>query len=175
MNDIRARLGKTRLFCDGGSGTFLQARGLTGGEAPERWNLTHPQDVIDLHCAFLTAGSDIFNTNTFGANRLKYPEDLREVVEAAVALAREARIRAGREDAYIALDIGPTGKLLQPLGDLPFEEAVDIFGEVVRIGAAQWRRSRRAFLWSVLLVGEAEEGAKRPGGHGCEPSRESGR
>ena len=136
MNDIRARLGKTRLFCDGGSGTFLQARGLTGGEAPERWNLTHPQDVIDLHCAFLTAGSDIFNTNTFGANRLKYPEDLREVVEAAVALAKEARICAGREDACIALDIGPTGKLLQPLGDLPFEEAVDIFGEVVRIGAA---------------------------------------
>ncbi|MBQ9562864.1 MAG: homocysteine S-methyltransferase family protein [Lachnospiraceae bacterium] len=135
--DIRTLLGRTRLFCDGGSGTFLQARGLTGGEAPEPWNLTHPQDVIDLHCAFLGAGSHLFNTNTFGANRLKYPDDLEAVVTAAVNLAKEARRRAGREeDAYVALDIGPTGKLLAPLGDLPFEEAVSIFSEVVRIGAA---------------------------------------
>ncbi|MBR1757745.1 MAG: homocysteine S-methyltransferase family protein [Lachnospiraceae bacterium] len=135
-HDIRTLLGKEWLFCDGGSGTFLQERGLAGGEQPERWNLTHPEDVIGLHSAFLNAGSNIFNTNTFGANRLKYPEDLEEVVTAAVALAKEARRRTGREDAFIALDIGPTGKLLKPLGDLSFEDAVEIFGEVVRIGAA---------------------------------------
>ena len=161
------RLGKEWLFFDGGTGTILQDKGLKGGELPERWNLTRPEDIIDLHCGYLQAGCDIFNTNTFGANALKFPgpavnaetadgspgraaastdEDmencarehgeLRQIVEAAVALAKEARRRSDREDAYIALDIGPTGRLLEPLGDLPFEQAVEIFGEVVRIGAA---------------------------------------
>ena len=130
------RLGREWLFFDGGTGTILQEKGLKGGELPEKWNLSRPEDIIDLHCGYLNAGCDIFNTNTFGANALKYPEDLRQIVEAAVALAKEARRRTGREDAYIALDIGPTGRLLEPLGDLPFEKAVDLFGEVVRIGAA---------------------------------------
>ena len=146
------RLGKEWLFFDGGTGTILQEKGLKGGELPETWNILRPQDIIDLHCGYLEAGCDIFNTNTFGANALKFPgseitgpeggdpeaahPDLKRIVEAAVALAKESRRRAGREDAYIALDIGPTGRLLEPLGDLSFEEAVDIFGEVVRIGAA---------------------------------------
>ena len=141
------RLGKEWLFFDGGTGSILQEKGLKGGELPERWNLTRPEDIIDLHCGYLKAGCDIFNTNTFGANALKFPGpgtdagteehgELRRIVETAVALAKEARRRADREDAYIALDIGPTGRLLQPLGDLPFERAVEIFGEVVRIGAA---------------------------------------
>ena len=131
------RLGKEWLFCDGGTGTALQAKGLRGGELPERWNLSRPEDIIDLYCGFLAAGSDIFNTNTFGANALKYGrEELEKIVTASVELAVEARRRAGREDAYIALDIGPSGKLLEPLGDLPFERAVELFGEVVRIGSA---------------------------------------
>ena len=132
------RLGKEWLFFDGGTGTILQEKGLKGGELPERWNLSRPEDIIDLHCGYLQAGCDIFNTNTFGANALKFPEpgELRGIVEAAVELAKEARRRADREDAYIALDIGPTGRLLEPLGDLPFEQAVELFGEVVRIGAA---------------------------------------
>ena len=131
------RLGKEWLFCDGGTGTALQAKGLKGGELPERWNLSRPEDIIDLYCGFLAAGSDIFNTNTFGANALKYGrEELEKIVTASVELAVEARRRAGREDAYIALDIGPSGKLLEPLGDLPFERAVELFGEVVRIGSA---------------------------------------
>ena len=130
------RLGREWLFFDGGTGTILQEKGLKGGELPEKWNLSRPEDIINLHCGYLNAGCDIFNTNTFGANALKYPEDLRQIVESAVALAKEARRRTGREDAYIALDIGPTGRLLEPLGDLPFEKAVDLFGEVVRIGAA---------------------------------------
>ena len=106
------RLGKEWLFFDGGTGTILQEKGLQGGELPERWNLTRPEDIIDLHCGYLRAGCDIFNTNTFGANALKFPDEgeLRAIVEAAVSLAQEARRRTGREDAYIALDLGPTGR-----------------------------------------------------------------
>ena len=134
--DLLERLGREWLFCDGGTGTILQSKGLKGGELPETWNLRRPEDIIDLHCGYLCAGCDIFNTNTFGANALKYPDDLEQIVTAAVELAKEARRRTGREDAYIALDIGPTGKLLEPLGDLPFERAVELFGEVVRYGSA---------------------------------------
>ena len=134
--DLMERLGKEWLLCDGGTGTILQSRGLKGGELPETWNLKRPEDIIDLHCGYLRAGCDIFNTNTFGANALKFPESLQEIVMAAVRLAQEARRRANREDAYIALDLGPTGKLLEPLGDLPFEKAVELFGEVVRYGSA---------------------------------------
>ena len=134
--DLMERLGKEWLLCDGGTGTILQSRGLKGGELPETWNLKRPEDIIDLHCGYLRAGCDIFNTNTFGANALKFPENLQEIVMAAVRLAQEARRRANREDAYIALDLGPTGKLLEPLGDLPFEKAVELFGEVVRYGSA---------------------------------------
>ena len=130
------RLGREWLFFDGGMGSILQERGLAAGELPETWNITHPDEIQSIHRAYLDAGSDIINTNTFGANALKFPDNLREIVESAVAHAKEARRQAGREDAYIALDIGPTGRLLQPLGDLPFEQAVALFGEVVRIGAA---------------------------------------
>ncbi len=129
------KLGKEWLFGDGGTGTILQEKGLKAGELPETWNLSHPEEIIDLHLNYLLAGSDLITTNTFGANALKYPEDLRQIVEAAVSHAREARRRSGKKDAYIALDIGPTGRLLQPMGDLPFEHAVELFGEVVRIGA----------------------------------------
>ena len=131
------KLGKEWLFCDGGMGTILQAKGLAGGELPETWNLKRPRDILDLHCSYLEAGAHIFNTNTFGANALKYPHDLEEIVRAAVRLAKEARVRTGREDAFIALDIGPTGKLLEPMGDLPFERAVELFAQVVRIGASE--------------------------------------
>ena len=134
--NFRERLTKERLFWDGGTGTILQEQGLRAGELPEVWNLTHPNEIVALNRGYLEAGSDIVNTNTFGANALKFPDNLREIVEAAVAHAKEARRQAGREDALISLDIGPTGKLLQPMGDLPFERAVELFGEVVRIGAA---------------------------------------
>ncbi|MBR4517668.1 MAG: homocysteine S-methyltransferase family protein [Victivallales bacterium] len=134
-NDLRKRLGREWLFCDGGTGTILQAKGLKGGELPETWNLTRPEDIIELHAGYLAAGSDIINTNTFGANSLKF-NNLNEIISAAVGNVREAMRRTGREDAYVALDIGPTGKMLPPVGDLPFERAVEIFGEVVRLGVA---------------------------------------
>ena len=136
--NIMDRIGREWLFFDGGTGSILQEKGLQPGELPETWNLLHPERILDLHRGYLEAGADIYNTNTFGANRLKFPENLDEIVTAAVKLAKEARTQAGRdEDAYVALDIGPTGKLLAPMGDLSFDDAVDIFGEVVRIGARE--------------------------------------
>ena len=133
---LTERLGREWLFFDGGTGTILQERGLTAGELPETWNLTRPEELIAVHRAYLDAGSDIICANTFGANALKFPQNLREIVEAGIRNAQQARREAGREDTYIALDIGPTGRLLQPMGDLPFEQAVEVFGDVVRIGAA---------------------------------------
>ena len=131
------RLGKERLYWDGGTGSVLQAKGLKGGELPERWNLTRPEDIVQLAVSYLEAGSDIVNSNTFGANRLHYPdpEDLKAVVQAGVRHVQEARRRTGRDDAFVALDIGPTGRLLKPMGDLDFEDAVSIFAEVMRYGA----------------------------------------
>ena len=138
QKNIMDRIGREWLFFDGGTGSILQEKGLQPGELPETWNLLHPERILDLHRGYLEAGADIYNTNTFGANRLKFPENLDEIVTAAVKLAKEARTQAGRdEDAYVALDIGPTGKLLAPMGDLSFDDAVDIFGEVVRIGARE--------------------------------------
>ena len=124
-----------RLYCDGGMGSLLQAAGLQAGELPERWNLSHPEIITEVHRKYLAAGADIMTTNTFGANRLKYDKDgeLKAIVEAAIANARKAVEEAGR--GYVALDLGPTGKLLKPLGDLPFETAVSLYKEVVSIGA----------------------------------------
>lgn len=131
-------LGKRILYWDGGMGSLLQEKGLKGGELPELWNLTHREDVIDIHTRYLEAGADIIDTNTFGANGLKYPsegpESLEAVIEAAFENVKEAKRRSGRADACIALDVGPTGKLLKPLGDLDFEDAVKLFAQVMRIG-----------------------------------------
>ena len=137
MKSLKERLGKERLYFDGGTGAVLQTMGLKGGELPERWNLIHPDRIIELHRSYFAAGSDIVNTNTFGANRLHYgdPEELRNIIRAGVRHVREGMRAAGRTDGYVALDIGPTGRLLEPMGDLHFEEAVDLFAEVVRCGA----------------------------------------
>ena len=125
------------LFLDGGTGTCLQARGLLPGASPEKWCLTRPQEIRDLHRAYFEAGSHVVCTDTFGANRLKFDgPTLKKIVPAAVECARAARAalpEAG--DRFIALDIGPTGRMLEPFGDLSFEEAVSVFSEVVRLGA----------------------------------------
>ena len=134
MKTFLERLNKEWLFWDGGMGTLLQEMGLRGGELPETWNLTRPEAILKIQSDYLRAGSDVITTNTFGANRLKYPDDLEEVVTAAVNLAKRAREEAGRPDAFVALDLGPTGRLLSPLGELDFEDAVSIFAETVKIG-----------------------------------------
>lgn len=123
-------------FFDGGTGTVLQKKGLKAGELPEEWNLTHREEIIDLHLSYLTAGSNIINTNTFGANILKFEKNhLEEIITAAIENALEAKRRSGRDDVWIALDIGPSGKLLRPYGTLDFEDAVSVFAETVKIGA----------------------------------------
>ncbi len=131
--DIRNEIGKRMLFFDGGLGSLLQARGLKPGELPETWNLSKPEELISIHREYLEAGADIILTNTFGANGFKY-ENLSEIVEAAVGNAKTAIKESGKK-AYVALDLGPTGKLLKPMGTLDFEEAVSVYAKVVRIGA----------------------------------------
>ena len=129
------------VYFDGGMGTLLQSMGLKPGELPELWGMLHPDKIIAAHKAYLDAGSDVICTNTFGANRLKYNgknhmPDLKTVVQMAVMSAKTAVEQAGGKQRFVALDIGPTGKMLAPLGDLPFEEAVAIFSETIAIGVA---------------------------------------
>jgi len=136
LRSLRERLGKERLYCDGGTGSLLQEKGLRGGELPERWNLTHPEEMVSIAEAYFLAGSDIVNSNTFGANRLHYPDrnELEQLVRLGVRHVKSGRERSGRQDAYVALDLGPTGRLLKPMGDLDFEDCVSIFAELVRWG-----------------------------------------
>ncbi len=142
---IREQLGNKLFFFDGGMGTLLQERGLAPGELPETWNLLHPEEIRGIHRAYIEAGSDIVLTNTFGANALKFHADgysLEETVKRAVQLVKEAASEAGagtgeekestgKRRIYTALDIGPTGKLLKPMGDLDFEDAYEAFKEVM--------------------------------------------
>ena len=124
------------VFLDGGMGTLLQERGLLPGELPEIWNLTHPEVIRSIHRAYYDAGSHIVNTNTFGANILKFSaEDLDKIVKSAIETARAAAEESvGKQEKFVALDIGPTGKMLAPLGDLDFEDAVAVFAETVKLG-----------------------------------------
>lgn len=135
---IREELRKRRLFFDGGMGSLLQAKGLKPGELPETWNILHPDIVKEIHLEYLNSGADIVTTNTFGVNRFKYKKEdgysVEEIVVAAAALAKEAVRDAGH--GFVALDMGPTGKLLEPYGTLGFEEACDVYKEVVRAGKA---------------------------------------
>ena len=132
---IREALKERRLFFDGGMGSLLQAKGLKPGELPETWNLLHPDIIVGIHLDYLKAGSDIVTTNTFGLDRFKYKKEHGySVAAAAVANAKRATELAGH--GFVALDLGPTGKLLEPYGTLRFEEACDVYKEVVRAGAA---------------------------------------
>ncbi len=132
--NILNELGKRIIFFDGGMGTLLQNAGLEAGELPETWNISRPQPVMEIHRAYIDAGADIILTNTFGANRYKYPDNLEAVVAAGVRNAKKAVADSGR-DVCVALDIGSLGKLLKPVGTLDFEEAVEAFAQIVRAGA----------------------------------------
>lgn len=134
--DFRHFLRDNLIILDGGTGTVLQSKGLKSGELPERWNITHSDHIIDLHRSYFDAGSNVVNTNTFGANSLKFATDeLEEIVSYAVANAKRAReLSCGDQQKFIALDIGPTGKMLKPLGELDFEDAVSVFAETVKLG-----------------------------------------
>lgn len=134
--DIREYLKHHIVILDGGMGTLLQARGLQPGEEPETWNLTHPDVITDIHRAYFDAGSNVVNTNTFGANSLHFfGDELERIIYSAINNAQKARELSSRaSERFIALDIGPTGKLLKPMGDLDFEDAVECFAKTVRLG-----------------------------------------
>ena len=134
--DFRSFFKDNLVRLDGGMGTLLQKRGLGVGELPERWNLTRPSEVIAIHKAYFDAGANVVNANTFGANLLKFDrEELEKIISSALQNAKKAReLSIGGQQKFIALDIGPTGKLLKPYGDLDFERAVEIFAETVKLG-----------------------------------------
>ena len=129
---ILERLRKERIYMDGGTGTMLQAAGLPGSKAPEDWNLENPSEITKLHRSYLEAGCTVISSNTFGVNSLKY-DNYEELIRAAFACAREAL--KDYPDRYVAYDVGPTGKLLEPLGDLGFEDAVSIYKDGMRVAA----------------------------------------
>lgn len=114
-------------------GTQLQNAGLPLGELPEEWNITRPEVIEGIHRAYFEAGADVVYSNTFGANSLKFGDRVEEVIAAGISCALRARGKA--KNKFVALDVGPTGKLLKPLGDLDFEDAVKIFGKTVAAGA----------------------------------------
>ena len=134
--NIRDFIKNNIVYLDGGMGTLLQKSGLQPGELPERWNISHPEVIKEIHKSYYDSGSNIVNTNTFGANSLKFGTDeLSEIIYHAVKNADEARkASSGKQEKFIALDVGPTGKLLKPLGDLDFEDAVKAFSEVISLG-----------------------------------------
>ena len=150
MKSIRDYLGKQILFFDGGTGSVLQARGLNPGELPENWNIEKPDEIVNLHYSYYLSGSNIIKSNTFGAFKTKFtgekdgasPYSLEKVINAALKNANEARSlilekdkELGREiPRFIAFDIGSCGKLLKPLGDLEFEDAVSLFKASIEIG-----------------------------------------
>ncbi len=129
--DVLSKLKKGFLFFDGGMGTLLQEKGLAMGEAPEAWNLTHSEQITAIHRAYFEAGANVVTTNTFGANPLKL-ENVEDIVCHAVQNAKNAIFAS---EQYVALDIGPTGKLLKPLGELDFEDAVSAFATTIRAGS----------------------------------------
>ena len=132
MKKITELIKEQRVYFDGGTGTLLQSMGLPAGQSPELWNITEPEKIISLHNMYFDAGAHIVKTNTFGVNREKF-ENYAELIRAGINCAKTAA--KGRENAYVAYDMGPTGQLLEPLGQLRFEDAVSIFADNVKVAA----------------------------------------
>jgi 5-methyltetrahydrofolate--homocysteine methyltransferase len=133
-DEFQRRLQNEVLILDGSMGAFIQARGLPDGYAPDLWNVEQPEAIIAIHREYIEAGCDIVLTNTFGATRLRLDEygagsRVRELNEAAVQNARAA---AGERRILVAGDIGPSGTTIQPLGEITFDAAVELFAEQAR-------------------------------------------
>ncbi len=140
MKDILTEMknGYRTLVFDGAMGTMLQSAGLKAGALPETLNSENPEAVLGVHRAYINAGADIISTNSFGANAVKlapYGMDSETEVARAVELAKQAAAECDRK-IFVAADIGPTGKLMPPLGDFGFEEAVEAFKGAV-LGAVK--------------------------------------
>ncbi|MBR1829607.1 MAG: homocysteine S-methyltransferase family protein [Atopobiaceae bacterium] len=128
----RVLAGEEFLLFDGAMGTQLQERGLAAGDVPELLCLTNPDQITEIHAAYVAAGSEVVTTNTFGANATKLGDaaTVEEIFSAAIGCARASGAR------YVAADIGPTGALLQPMGTLSFEDAYALFAEQVKAADA---------------------------------------
>ena len=127
--DIKKFIKDNILVFDGAMGTMLQERGLELGENPESLNIKERNSLLGIHKEYIKNGAMVITTNTFGANEIKLKEtgySVEEIIKAALSIAKEAR-RGSREDIHIALDIGPIGQLLEPMGTLTFERAYEIF------------------------------------------------
>lgn len=135
--DILSYLESNIVYFDGGTGTLLQEAGLAAGEFPETWNISHPDIIANLHRSYFNAGSNIVCTNTFGANSLKFSEsELENIISHAIKNAKDgAKASIGTQEKFVALDIGPSGRLLAPYGDFDFEDAVSCFSKTVALGA----------------------------------------
>lgn len=136
VNKLQELLKRDYVILDGGMGTMLQASGLKVGETPEVLNVTQPQLLISIHEQYLNAGADIIYANTFGGNRYKLEEcgkTVQELVTAGIKNARQACDNV-KPEALVALDVGPIGQLLEPTGTLSFEEAYDMYAEIVKCG-----------------------------------------
>lgn len=132
MKTIRQHLNEAVLIFDGALGTMLQKAGLTGGECPEHWNITNPTTVADIHKQYVTAGAQVITTNTFGGSRAKLQtygleHECYRINFNGVMLAKEA----ANGFAFVAASIGPTGKLMHPMGDLQFDDAYEMFKQQV--------------------------------------------
>ncbi len=127
--DILSFIKNRRVYLDGGTGTYLQSQGLKAGERPESWCLEKSDIIENLHRAYFEAGSNIVCTNTFGVNKDKFP-NYTDIISAAIQLAINAK--DGKEDRFVAFDMGPTGRMLEPYGDMSFEECVELYAANVR-------------------------------------------
>lgn len=138
--DILKLIKKREVFFDGGMGSLLQEKGLKAGELPEIWNVDKSDVVKSIHKEYLLSGADIITTNTFGCNSFKFNKEgsysVENIIRSGVRNAKEA-IKESGKDAYVALDIGPTGKLLKPLGDLDFGDAYEIYKEIILFGVKE--------------------------------------
>lgn len=132
--NIRNLLGNRILFFDGGMGSMLQKNGMSAGEIPELINLSNPDLIEKIHTEYLEAGANIITTNTFGANPLKSAEigeSLDIIIATAIGIARKAvnKFQSKEQPRFVAFDMGPCGKLLEPLGDLSFDDCYDAFAK----------------------------------------------
>ena len=126
---------KLPKLLDGAMGTMLQKSGMKPGTIPETLNITDPEMVAEIHRAYIRAGSQAVYANTFGANSLKLKNtgySTGELIAAGVRIAKECAAKAG---VLTGLDVGPLGVMLEPLGSLPFEEAVRLYREIMTAGA----------------------------------------
>ena len=126
---------KLPKLLDGAMGTMLQKAGMKPGTIPETLNVTDPEMVAGVQRAYIRAGSQAIYANTFGANSLKLKNTeytTAELVAAGVRIAKECAAETG---ALAGLDVGPLGVMLEPLGSLPFEEAVSLYKEIMTAGA----------------------------------------